>query len=60
MGAQVSQVTSVSQKDISDLLQEEPGLSVVVSNFHLEQKPISEDACTDKLSFSGESEMPQN
>ena len=38
MGAQVSQVTSASEKDISNLLQEEPGVSAVAFDFHLEQK----------------------
>lgn len=38
VGAQVAQVTSASEEDVSHLLQEEPGVNVVASNFHLEQK----------------------
>ena len=38
VGAQVAQVTSASEKDVSHLLQEEPAVDVVASNFHLEQK----------------------
>ena len=37
-GAQVAQVTSASEEDVSHLLEEEPGVSVLASNFHLEQK----------------------
>ena len=37
VGAQVAQVTSASEV-ISDLLQEEPGVNVVPSNFHSDQK----------------------
>ena len=38
VGAQVAQVTSASEEDVSHLLEEEPGVNVVASNFHLEQK----------------------
>ena len=38
VGAQVAQASSASEKDIINLLQEEPGAAVAGNNFHLEQK----------------------
>ena len=36
VGAQVAQVTRASEEDVSHLLQQEPGVDVVASDFHLE------------------------
>ena len=55
---QVAQVTTVTEKEVSQLLQEEPGASTVPSSFDMEQRKDPE--LESILAFLEHSELPTN